>query len=144
MKKKMYILSIILGVIFCLSSLFGFLGLYGVKNEIAGYDGSNEVFTHIQDRYTYEYYDNYWDYLAHHECTTISTCYCEFVDNEKDCLNQLLSGTGKHVNANKGQVFLIKYRYISLVLAIVSFVGTWLFYEKKVTPNKKAKQAKED
>ncbi len=131
MKRKLFILSIIVGIIFCLSSLLGFLSLNAVKKEIAGYDGSKEIYKNVYDWNTQEYHDNYWDYLAHNECTTVSTCYCDFVDNEKDCLNQLLNGTGKHTNANKGTVFLMRNRYILLVLTIVSFIGTWLFHEKK-------------
>lgn len=131
MKKKLFILSIIVGIIFSFASLFGFLGLNSVKKEIAGYDGSNELFAHVQDPDTQKYYDNYWDYLKNHECTIRGDCYCDFVDNEKDCLNQFLTkGGGSHSDGGEGTVFLIKYRYLSLVLAIVSFVGTWLFYEK--------------
>ena len=137
MKRKLFILSTILGIIFCFLALAGFISLNSVKKEIAGYDGSKELYKNVYDWDTQEYVDNYWDYLANHECTTVSTCYCDFVDNEKDCLKQLLNGTGKHTNANEGEVFLMKNRYILLVLTIVCFIGTWLFHEKKVKTNKK-------
>ena len=143
-KRKLFILSIIVGIIFCLSSLLGFVELSITKKEIAGYDGSNERYKNIYDWNIQEYRDNYWDYLAHNNCTIIGDCYCAYVDNEEDCLNQLLNGNGKYTNINKGTLFLMKNRYILLVIGGVSFVGTWLFHEKKVRPNKKLKNNKED
>ena len=145
MKRKFYILSIIVGIAFCLSSILGFYSLNSVEKTISGYDGSNELYKNVYDWDTHEYYDTYWDYLAHHECNGIlGTCYCDFVDNEDACLNELLTkGGGSHSDVSKGLIILIKYRYISIVLAILSFISAWLFHEKKVKPTKK-EQAKEN
>ena len=134
MKKKLFIVCVVIGCILLLMSIMGFKYLGNMKKTISIYDGStNESFKNVQDPDTYQYYDNYWKYLENHDCMILySSCYCDHVNNEKACINQFLSNGGGSVKAVDTLTYsLIKMRYLSIILAIASFVGAWVFHEKK-------------
>ena len=133
MKKKLFIVCVVIGCILLLMSIMGFKYLGNMKKTISIYDGStNESFKNVQDPDTYQYYDNYWKYLENHDCTILSSCYCDHVHSEEECINQFLTNGGGSVKAVDSFTYsLIKIRYLSIILAIASFVGAWVFHEKK-------------
>ena len=133
MKKKLFLLCIIIGCVFSIVSIVGFYQLNDVKKTISVYDGSNEVFKNVQNHDTYKTYDTYWDYLETNDCQAIrSTCYCDHVNNEKDCLNQFLNdGGGKYNDVGAFSIAIMKFRFLWIILALISFVGAWIFHEKK-------------
>ena len=70
-------------------------------------------------------------------CTILSSCYCDHVHSEEECINQFLTNGGGSVKAVDSFTYsLIKMRYLSIILAIASFVGAWIFYKKKNDKNK--------
>lgn len=133
MKKKLSLLCIIIGCVFLVVSIVGFYQLNDVKKTISGYDGSNEIFKNVQNHDTQKTYDTYWDYLETNDCQAIrSRCYCDHVNNEKDCINQLLNdGGGKYNDVGAFSIAIMKFRFLWIVLALISFVGAWIFHEKK-------------
>ena len=140
MKRKLFIVCLVIGCIFLLLSIAGFIKLNGVKENLALYDGStNDSFKHVQDPKTYQYYDTYWDYLENHECMPLySYCYCDHVNNENACINQYLNeggGTYKEGNSQTS-IIIIKNRFLWIILSIASFVVAWVFYEKKENKEK--------
>lgn len=132
MKKKLFLLWIIIGCVFLIMSIIGFYQLNDVKKTISGYDGSNEVFKNVQNPDTNKYYDTYWDYLEANDCQAIrSRCYCDHVNNEKDCLNQLLNdGGGKYNDVGAFSIAIMKFRVLWIVFALLCFAGAWIFHEK--------------
>lgn len=133
MKKKLFLLSIVVGCIFVIISIVGFYQLNDVKKTIRQYDGSNKIFQNVQDRDTYKTYDTYWDYLETNDCEAIrTTCYCDHVNNEKDCLNQFLNdGGGTYNNVSGLETTIMKFRFLWIILAVGSFICAWIFHEKK-------------
>ena len=138
MKRKLFIVCLVIGCILLLMSIMGFKYLGDMKKTISEYDGStNKLFKDVQDHDTYKYYDNYWKYLENHDCTILSSCYCDHVHSEEECINQFLTNGGGSVKAVDSFTYsLIKMRYLSIILAIASFVGAWIFYKKKNDKNK--------
>lgn len=143
MKKKISLLFIIAGCIFTIISIIGFYTLSDIKGTISKYGGSDDLFKNVQNHDSGKYYDTYWDYLKTNDCQgTLTTCYCDHVDNEKDSLNQFLNdGGGKYNDVSSLTVSVIKYRYIWIIVALISYICAWVFYSRKNIKNLEVKKA---
>ena len=126
-KKKLFILCIIVGIGCLLLGGAGFLQINSVQKSVSNFEEK-------EDRISG---GNYWDALNQRGCDALlgkQSCYCAKADNVDDCVDEYLTNPPKGYD-EQFHIFAVN-RYVFLIVSLGCFVGAWIFHENRKKVNK--------